>query len=182
MDFNVIIAISGIIIGWLLNELSKYFSVKRENRKIINKQISVLFSSYSSVKLLLKLNERYKKDFELKNVDVKKFNYQTRAYLKVISKLDENLYEICSSLAAFDPFLVTSLMINFQTKVELDVNKIIFDEDVNITIDDLENRIDVLRVYDEVLYDVIARVLKKNRYLSYLRFKASVIRIDRESK
>ncbi len=115
IDLKTVLPAIGVIVGWLLNELSQIFKSRRETRRVINRSL------YSLLNLLLMLN--HKKSLlksALKPDKLDEFQADILARLFEDRSFDSDdfkkkLLQTINDLAEIDPILCQALMINSES-------------------------------------------------------------------
>lgn len=115
IELKTVLPAIGVIIGWLLNELSQLFKNKRETRRIINESL------YSLLNLLLMLN--HKKNLvksALQSDKLDKFQAEILAKLFEDRRFNSDdfkkkLLQTINEMAKIDPILCQAFMLNFES-------------------------------------------------------------------
>ena len=115
IDLKTVLPAIGVIVGWLLNELSQIFKSRREARRVINKSL------YSLLDLLLMLNQKksllksalkpnklddFQRDILVRLFEDRRFNSDD---------FKKKLLQTINDLAEIDPILCQALMINSES-------------------------------------------------------------------
>ena len=160
----------GVIVGWLLSELSQLFKSRRENRRLINKSL------YSLLDLLFILNQ--KKSLLGSAIKADKL---TGMQCDIVGMLFEDnrfssdefkskIFQTINDLAEVDPILCQGLRIQAEAVLMFDRMRS-YESNVTLNKKGIESEYKVLKVFTRQMEILVKKVVNKHSLLMRVRYE-----------
>jgi hypothetical protein len=111
MEFSIIFPIIALVIGWLLNELSRYFIFRYEMHGAIGKTLLNLLTTRNKMK-----NIQYYSNYLINTLNLPISNSEMRMFYRKLfpsnDELYQNMKESITTIASTDPVLALTLRDN----------------------------------------------------------------------
>ena len=176
MEFSFIFPVVALILGWLLNELSRYLGLRHHRHGAVGQALSRLLAIRDHLKQIQLVTLYATENLQMSYDDfVPEFKKNYRNLFPFYSDLYQNIDDSVSVIASFDPFLASQLYSNktigdMFIKLSSTVNA---NEDKKEDDNHLLNYIS--RLDDNmlpVIEESILKLSKKQGFFTYFRVKS----------